>query len=122
MKTILGIFTVLVVAMFAAIFSTNVGQQAPIFNPSASKYVVAQFNASWNSSPNVSGFEAAKWYAYQEIDISKNMQAKSKHKIVTLPTVIFFKDGVEVKRWEAGVGMKATFTAQQINAEIQRLK
>jgi len=50
------------------------------------------------------------------------MQAKSKHKISTLPTVIFFKDGKEVKRWEAGVGMKATFTAQQINAEIQRLK
>jgi hypothetical protein len=122
MKTILGIFSVLFIAVFAAFFSTDAAQPAPPFNPSASKYVVAQFNASWNSAPNVTGFETAKWYVYNQVDISKDMQAKSKHKISTLPTVIFFKDGKEVKRWEAGVGMKATFTAQQINAEIQRLK
>lgn len=122
MKTILGIFSVLFISFFAAIFTAESAQPGPSFNPASSKYVVAQFNASWNTSPNVTGFETVKWYAYQEIDISKNMQAKSKHKIVTLPTVIFFKDGIEIKRWEAGVGMKATFTAQQINAEIQRLK
>ena len=122
MKTILGIFSVLFIAAFAAFFSTNAPQPVPPFNPSANKYVLAQFNASWNSAPNVTGLETAKWYSYCQVDISKDMPLKGKHKITTLPTVIFFKDGKEVKRWEAGVGMKATFTAKQITAEIQRLK
>lgn len=120
MKTILGILSLFIVAMVAAIFTSG-AQPAPL-NPGAAKYVLAQFNASWHNSPNVSGLESIKWCSYQEVDIAKNPQAKSKHKILTLPTVIFFKDGVEVKRWEAGIGMKASFTAQQINSEIQRLK
>ena len=121
MKTILGILSLFIVAFVAAIFTTETAQPAP-FNPTASKYVLVQFNASWHTSPNVTGFETIKWCAYQEVDIAKNPLAKSKHKILTLPTVVFFKDGVEVKRWEAGIGMKASFTAQQIGAEIQRLK
>ncbi len=122
MKTILGIFSVIFISLFAAILTEETKQPGPLFNPASSKYVLAQFNASWNTSPNVTGLDAIKWYSYHEIDIAKNTQAKTKHKIITLPTVIYFKDGVEVKRWEAGIGMKATFTAHQINAEIQRLK
>lgn len=123
MKTLLSISIAAVVAFMTAMFlSEDIKQPGQPFNPASSKYVLAQFNASWHNSPNVTGFETIKWCSYQEIDIAKNLQAKSKHKITTLPTVIFFKDGIEVKRWEAGVGMKASFTAQQINLEIQRLK
>jgi hypothetical protein len=123
MKTILSISVTAIVAFFTAwSLSEDKVQPEPPFNPASSKYVLAQFNASWNSAPDVTGLETIKWCIYHKVDISKNPAAKSKHKITTLPTVIFFKDGVEVKRWEAGIGMKASFTAQQINLEIQRLK
>lgn len=123
MKTLLSITTAAIVAFLTAIFlSGETKQPGPQFNPASTKYVLAQFNATWHNSPNVTGLETIKWCTYQEVDISKAPMLKSKHKITTLPTVIFFKDGQEVKRWEAGIGMKASFTAQQISAEIQRLK
>lgn len=123
MKTILSTSIAVIAAFMTAMFlSEDTNQPGQPFNPNGAKYVLAQFNASWHSSPNVTGFETIKWCSYQEVDIAKNPLVKSKHKILTLPTVIFFKDGVEVKRWEAGIGMKASFTAQQINSEIQRLK
>lgn len=123
MKTILSISVTAIVALFTAwSLSGDKAQPEPPFNPASAKYVLAQFNASWNSAPDVTGFETIKWCTYRKVDISKNPAVKSKHKITTLPTVIFFKDGQEVKRWEAGVAMKATFTAQQISAEIQRLR
>ena len=123
MKTILSISVTALIAFVTAWFlSEDKGQPVPAFNPAGSKYVLAQFNATWHNSPNITGLETIKWCTYQEVDISKAPMLKSKHKITTLPTVIFFKDGQEVKRWEAGIGMKASFTAQQISAEIQRLK
>ena len=123
MKTLLSITLTAIVAFLTAIFlSGETTQPIQPFNPTKAKYVLVQFNASWHTSPSIVGLENIKWCDYQPIDISRTPALKAKHKISTLPTVIFFKDGVEVKRWEAGVAMKATFTAQQISAEIQRLR
>ena len=123
MKTILSISVTAIVALFTAwSLSEDKAQPVQPFNPKSAKYVLAQFNATWNSTPDVAGFENIKWCTYQKVDITKTPALKTKHKIATLPTVIFFKNGIEVKRWEAGIDMKAKFTAQQISSEIQRLK
>lgn len=121
MKTLLSISTIILIAVLT-FFSPSQPPVAQPLNLSASKYVVVQFNAAWHQNEDVKGLETFKWFNYQTVDIAKFPALKTKHKIVTLPTVIFYKDGLEVKRWEAGVSMKASFTAQQINTELQRLK
>ena len=121
MKTLLSILSIALLAILA-LFNPVPTQPVQPGNTTASKYVVIQFNAAWHQDEDVKGLDVFKWYNYQFVDIAKFPALKSKHRISTLPTIIYFRDGQEVKRWEAGISMKASFTAQQINTELQRLK
>ena len=71
---------------------------------------VVHFNAGWNSANNVkwvSGLSDAK---IKRCDIATDTQSQAKHEIVVVPTIIVFKDGEEVKRFQADISfsMKAT--------------
>ena len=85
---------------------------------SFSQITITQFNADWNSTNTV------KWLddlsdvdKVKYIDIAENLEAQNKHEIVVVPTIIVFKDGEEVKRFQADI----SFSMQATKEEIQEV-
>ena len=83
---------------------------------------VAQFNAEWNSANEVSwvmDLEDCRTIAY--VDISKNPKMQAKHKIAAIPTIIIFKDDVEVARFQADLSFKMMATKEEVQEEIDNI-
>ena len=75
---------------------------------------VAQFNAGWNSANEVSWvgkLTDCKTISY--VDISKQADLATKHKIAVIPTIIIFKDDVEVARFQADLSFKMVATKKK---------
>ena len=84
-----------------------------------SQIQVTQFNAGWNSSndvPWVNGLSDCKTIAYS--DIATDTEAQTKHKIAVVPTIIIFKDGEEVARFQADLSFKMLATRKEVQQEI----
>jgi len=80
---------------------------------------VTQFNAGWNSAnevPWVMDLEDCNTHAY--VDIAKDAEAQTKHKIAVIPTIIIFKDGEEVARFQADLSFKMVATREEVQDEI----
>jgi hypothetical protein len=77
------------------------------------------FNAGWNSANDVSWFmdlNDAKTKGYT--DIAKDTEAQTKYKIAVVPTIIVFKDGEEVARFQADLSFKMVATKEEVQEEI----
>ena len=80
---------------------------------------VTQFNAGWNSSNDVAwvqGLSDCKTIAYS--DIATDTEAQLKYKIAVVPTIIIFKDGEEVARFQADLSFKMLATREEVQEEI----
>ena len=80
---------------------------------------VTQFNAGWNSANDVTwvnGLSDCKTIAYS--DIAADTEAQTKHKIAVVPTIIIFKDGEEVARFQADLSFKMVATKEEVQEEI----
>ena len=80
---------------------------------------VVQFNAEWNKS------NEAPWLMKLTdcntkacIDISTDKEAQTKYKIAVIPTIIIFKDGEEVARFQADLSFKMVATREEVQEEI----
>ena len=83
---------------------------------------VSQFNASWNSANEVAwvqDLEDCKTISY--VDISTQVKEQTKHKIAVIPTIIIFKDGEEVARFQADLSFKMLATREQVQEEIDNI-
>ena len=71
---------------------------------------VVHFNAGWNSAADVKWVSDLENCKIKKCDIATDTKAKDKYEIVVVPTIIVFKDGEEVKRFQADISfsMKAT--------------
>ena len=90
-----------------------------VCNNSFGQITVAQFNAEWNKSNEVAWVHKLsdiKTFSY--IDISKNAELQKKHKIAVIPTIIIFKDGEEVARFQADLSFKMVATREEVQEEI----
>ena len=77
------------------------------------------FNASWNDANSVGWFmdlEDCKTKGH--VDIAKNPDMATKHKIAVIPTIIIFKDGEEVARFQADLSFKMVATKEEVQEEI----
>jgi len=80
---------------------------------------VEQFNAGWNNAndvPWVQALEDCKTIGYT--DIAKDTEAQTKYKIAVVPTIIIFKDGEEVARFQADLSFKMLATKEEVQEEI----
>ena len=80
---------------------------------------VKQFNAGWNEVNTVSwvsDLEDCKTKSYTDIAVSTEAQAK--YKIAVIPTIIIFKDGEEVARFQADLSFKMVATREEVQEEI----
>ena len=77
------------------------------------------FNAGWNKVNDASWFmdlKDCKTKGY--VDIAKDTEAQVKYKIAVVPTIIIFKDGEEVARFQADLSFKMVATKEEVQEEI----
>ena len=67
---------------------------------------VAHFNAGWNDANSVLWIGDLEECNVVKVDIVAYKKMQTNHKIVVVPTIILFKDGEEIKRWQANVSFK----------------
>jgi hypothetical protein len=83
---------------------------------------VSQFNASWNSSNEVLWVQdLSDCQTLSYVDIAANPKMQVKHKISSIPTIIIFKDGVEVARFQADLSFKIMATKEEVQEEIDNI-
>mgnify|MGYP003140287428 CR=1 FL=1 len=75
------------------------------------------FNAEWNKDNSVEWFEKLSDVKKEHMDISSG-DCKDKYKIAIVPTILIFKDGEEVARFQADLSFKMLATRKEIQEEI----
>ena len=87
-----------------------------------SQIKVVQFNAGWNKAndiPWVMSLKDCKTKAYT--DIAANPNEAKKYKISSEPTIIIFKDGEEVARFQADLSFTLTATKEEVQEKIDEV-
>ena len=80
---------------------------------------VMQFNAGWNSTndvPWVQDLSDCETISYT--DIGKDKETQKEYKIAVVPTIVIFKDGEEVARFQADRSFKMLATKEEVQEEI----
>ena len=80
---------------------------------------VSQFNAAWNNANDVAWVQKlsdCKTISYTDIGTDK--EAQKEYKIAVVPTIIIFKDGEEVARFQADLSFKMVATREEVQEEI----
>ena len=90
-----------------------------IFSLSANaQIVVTEFNAEWNAVNGVEWLGKLSDCDIAKVDIMKQAELQKKHKIVIVPTIIIFKDGEEIKRFQADLSFKMLATKKELQEII----
>ena len=80
---------------------------------------VTQFNAEWNKTNEVPWLEKlTDCQTISFVDINTQKELQKKHKIAVIPTIIIFKDDVEVARFQADLSFKMLATREEVQDEI----
>tara|TARA_R100000458_G_C8255655_1_gene231802 strand:- start:53 stop:394 length:342 start_codon:yes stop_codon:yes gene_type:complete len=81
---------------------------------------VIHFNSDWNSDNNFN-ISTLKDCETKNITICDYPELQDKHNIVSVPTIIVFDEGEEVKRFQANIMMKLTCELKDIQKVINKL-
>ena len=81
----------------------------------SAQVTVTHYNAEWNKANDVKWLNKLSDCDITKVDIVKKPKQQKKHKIVVVPTIIIFKDGEEVKRFQADI----SFTMKATRKELQ---
>jgi hypothetical protein len=80
--------------------------------------VCVQYNANWN---NLNRYQQIPGIKNYYVDIETDLTARKRLNIKSLPTLIVYKDGKEVKRIEANIMMKIDTPVQVIKQQINEI-
>ena len=87
----------------------------------SSQIVVTHFNAEWNDPNKVSYIGKLTDCDIVYVDIAKSPNIQEKHNIIIVPTVVIFKDGEEVKRFQADISFSMKATRKEMQGVIDEL-
>ena len=90
-------------------------------NTSFSQVVVTHFNAAWNDPNKVSYIGELTDCDIVYVDIAASPKLQTKHKIIVVPTVVIYKDGEEVKRFQADISFSMQATKEDMQDVIDEL-
>ena len=76
--------------------------------------IVTEFNAEWNAANKVEWIDKLSDCDLSKVDIVKEPKLQQKHKVVIVPTIIIFKDGEEIKRYQADLSFKMLATRKDV--------
>ena len=92
-----------------------------VCNTSSGQIVATHFNAEWNNPNKVKFVGDLTDCDIVYIDIAASPKLQVKHKIVVVPTIIIFKDGEEMKRYQADISFSMKATRKEIQGYIDEL-
>ena len=93
-----------------------------ISQQSFGQVTVVQYNANWNEANKVSWLKKLSAVdKVKDVCIAHNPEQQKKHEIVVVPTIIVFKDGEEVKRYQADISFTMKATREEIQEFIDEL-
>ena len=93
-----------------------------VFSLSASsQIVVTHFNAEWNDPNKVAYIGKLTDCEIVYVDIAKSPKLQEKHEIIIVPTVVIFKDGDEIKRFQADISFSMKATRKDMQGVIDEL-
>ena len=81
---------------------------------------VIHFNAEWNNANKVEWFENLEDIKKENMDIGEG-DCQKKYQIAIVPTIVVFKDGEEVKRFQADLSFKMAATREEVQDFINEL-
>ena len=87
-------------------------------NVACGQVVVIEFNADWNKNNKVEWLGELEDCDITKVDIVKEPKLQKKHKIIVVPTIIIFKDGEEVKRFQADISFSMKATREELQDVI----
>ena len=85
------------------------------------RYLVVEFNASFNAQNSVPWIENISDCEHQRIDIAAQPELQKKHKIVVVPTIIIFNDGEEDSRFQANIMMQLEATEDEVQEAVDEI-
>jgi len=82
---------------------------------------VVQYNAGFNEANKVTWVGKLNDCSTKFIDIQKDTKAAGKYKIVVVPTIVIYKDGEEVARFQANIMMQMEATVDEVQEKIDEI-
>tara|TARA_R110000851_G_scaffold150525_1_gene291342 strand:- start:126 stop:470 length:345 start_codon:yes stop_codon:yes gene_type:complete len=92
-----------------------------IVSSSSGQIVVTHFNAAWNDPNKVSYIGKLTDCDIVYVDIAAAPKLQKKHEIIVVPTVVIFKDGEEIKRFQADISFSMKATREDMQDVIDEL-
>ena len=103
------VYVLLMLLMFVA--GTSFGQ-----------VTATHFNAGWNEANGCKWFMSLKdCKTLGTVDVAKNPKEAKKYKIASVPTIIIFKDGEEVARFQADLSFTLAATREEVQEKIDEV-
>jgi len=111
MKPISKIFSVyLLVILFILLANTSFGQ-----------IVVTHFNAEWNDHNKSDWVDSLEDCEITYVNIAGSPKIQKRHGVTVVPTIIIFKDGEEMYRFEANLSFKMVATRKELQKRVDKL-
>ena len=111
MKPIYKIFTTYFILILLILLSSK----------ACGQIVVTHFNASWNEHNKSDWVGDLKGCEITYVDIAGSPKIQKKHKVTVVPTIIIFKDGEEMYRFEADVSFKMIAKREDLQKCVNEL-
>ena len=90
-------------------------------SPCGDGLCAVQFNAGFNEANKVPWVGKLNECSTKFIDIQKDTKAAGKYKIVVVPTIVIYKDGEEVARFQANIMMQMEAKQKEIQSKIDEI-
>ena len=111
------IFKIMFSLIFTMVCFTS-NAQSSISKISNSGIQVVEFNAKWNSAKNVEWLGKLSDCKVGRLLIDDNPKFKTKYKILVVPTIIVFRDGEEMERYQANIMMDMEVTLKEVQESV----
>lgn len=86
--------------------------------PALSQNALVHINAEFNKSNDWYGLEAVEGVKVYNGYLESNDGIKERYNITKVPTLILYKDGVEVYRWEGALDLKIHAKLNEVQDKI----
>ena len=82
---------------------------------------VVEFWAEWNKSNEVLFLSKLKDCNSYKICVASNSDVQKKYKVISVPTLIVFDNGIEVSRFEPNIMMKLMAEKKEVQATVDEI-
>ena len=86
--------------------------------PALSQNALVHINAEFNKSNDWYGLEAVEGVKVYNGYLESNKGIQERYKVTRVPTLILYKDGEEVYRWEGALDMKLHAKLNEVQDKI----